>query len=91
MKYYTELTNLEFCIIELEGIVGLADAITTACEEQDRKRLYGALYNVTSQLEKLEVSLRDRFENLFDTIRDDDEEMSRKSKRKAKSIRKNSQ
>jgi hypothetical protein len=82
MKYYTELSNLESVLINLEGVVAIVDSLTTSCLEMDEKRIQAALFHVLRQLEEHDSSFQQNFQVLFETIRDDTHE-------KPKSVRKN--
>jgi hypothetical protein len=82
MKYYTELSNLESVLINLEGVVAIVDSLTTSCLEMDEKRIQAALFHVLRQLEEHDSSFQQNFQVLFETIRDDTHE-------KRKSVRKN--
>lgn len=90
MKYYHELCSLESVGCDLKGIIGILDALTTACEEMDSRRLQDALYNVVRQLEMADEQFNNRFTNLFETVRDDTHEES-KPRKKRKPVRKNSE
>lgn len=88
MKYYTELSNLESVLINLEGVVAVVDSLTTACLEMDEKRVQAALFNVLRQLEEHDSNFQNYFQVLHETIRDDTYEKS-KPRKKRKSVRKN--
>ena len=88
MKYYTELSNLESVLINLEGVVAVVDSLTTACLEMDEKRVQAALFNVLRQLEEHDSNFQNYFQVLHETIRDDTHEKS-KPRKKRKSVRKN--
>ena len=82
MKYYTELCNLEFVLINLEGVIAIVDSLTTSCLEMDEKRIQAALFHVLRQLEEHDSSFQQNFQFLFETIGNDTHE-------KRKSVRKN--
>lgn len=88
MKYYTELSNLESVLINLEGVVAVVDSLTTACLEMDEKRVQAALFNVLRQLEEHDSNFQNYFQVLHETIRNDTYEKS-KPRKKRKSVRKN--
>jgi len=90
MKYYSELSNLESVLINLEGVVEIVDSLTTSCLEMDEKKVQAALFHVLRQLEQHDSNFQLTFQVLFDTIRDDTHEEN-KPRKKRKSVRKNAE
>ena len=88
MKYYTELCNLEFVLINLEGVIAIVDSLTTSCLEMDEKRIQAALFHVLRQLEEHDSNFQQNFQVLFEAVKDDTHEEST-TRNKRKSVRKN--
>lgn len=88
MKYYYELVALEEVQCELQEALGVVDALTSSHEEIPPKRLEGALFCVLHRLESVEEKFEQRFNALFDMVKEDTHEKS-KTGSKRKSVRKN--
>jgi hypothetical protein len=73
MKYWTELMQLESASIELESAVTTFKAVNCAINQLSTEEMQLAYWNVEKQLVDLQERIAADFQNLFDTIRDDDE------------------
>jgi hypothetical protein len=73
MKYWTELMQLEDASIELESAVTTFRAVNCAIDQLSTEEMQIAYWNVEKQLIDLQERIAADFQNLFETIRDDDE------------------
>lgn len=72
MKYWTELMQLEDASIELESAVTTFRAVNCAIDQLSTEEMQIAYWNVEKQLIDLQERIAADFQNLFETIRDDD-------------------
>jgi len=73
MKYWTELMQLEDASIELESAVTTFRAVNCAIDQLSTEEMQIAYWNVEKQLIDLQERIAADFQNLFETIRDNDE------------------
>jgi hypothetical protein len=73
MKYWTELMQLEDASIQLESAVTTFKAVNCAIDQLSTEEMQIAYWNVEKQLIDLQERIAADFQNLFETIRDDDE------------------
>jgi len=73
MKYWTELMQLEDASIQLESAVTTFKAVNCAIDQLSTEEMQIAYWNVEKQLIDLQERIASDFQNLFETIRDDDE------------------
>ena len=73
MKYWTELMQLENASIELESAVATFKAVNCGIHQLSAEEMQLAYWNVEKQLVDLQERIAADFQNLFETIRDDDE------------------
>ncbi len=72
MKYWTELMQLEDASIQLESAVTTFKAVNCAIDQLSTEEMQIAYWNVEKQLIDLQERIAADFQNLFETIRDDD-------------------
>jgi len=72
MKYWTELMQLETASIELESAVTTFKAVNCAIDQLSTEEMQIAYWNVEKQLVDLQERIAADFQNLFETIRDDE-------------------
>jgi len=73
MKYWTELMQLEDASIQLESAVTTFKAVNCAIDQLSTEEMQIAYWNVEKQLIDLQERIAADFQNLFETIRDNDE------------------
>jgi hypothetical protein len=73
MKYWTELMQLEDASIQLESAVTTFKAVNCAIDQLSTEEMQIAYWNVEKQLIDLQERIAADFQNLFETIRNDDE------------------
>lgn len=83
MKHYHDLIEIENVSIDLDVLQSTVRVLTYGMPEANKKDVEYAMHNVTDQLEGLSSRLRDRFDTLFNAIRDEEDESEAKG-RKAK-------
>lgn len=88
MKYFRELNDLETCLIPLGAIVAILDALSTSWQELPPNRRESILDLALRELEKHESEFGNRFQILFNAIKEDTHEEST-TRNKRKSVRKN--
>jgi hypothetical protein len=72
MKYWTELMQLEDASIQLESAVTTFKAVNCAIDQLSTEEMQIAYWNVEKQLVDLQERIAADFQNLFETIRDDE-------------------
>jgi hypothetical protein len=72
MKYWTELMQLEDASIQLESAVTTFKAVNCAIDQLSTEEMQIAYWNVEKQLIDLQERIAADFQNLFETIRDDE-------------------
>lgn len=86
MKHYSDLIQIENVSIDLDVLTSTVRVLTYGMPEATKHDVEYAMHNVTDQLEALSARLRDKFDVLFNAIRDeedaDDEAKARKPKNK---------
>ena len=82
MKYWTELMQLEDASIQLESVVATFKAVNCGIKELSAEEMQLAYWNVEKQLVDLQERIAADFQNLFETIRDDEIEPKKKKGKK---------
>lgn len=86
MKHYSDLIQIENVSIDLDVLTSTVRVLTYGMPEATKHDVEYAMHNVTDQLEALSARLRNKFDVLFNAIRDeedaDDEAKARKPKNK---------
>lgn len=86
MKYYKELIDIESVSIDLDVLKSTFRVLTYGMPDANRQDVEYAMHNITDQLDALSVRLRHRFDVLFDMVRKDDEDETKKPRTKAKKL-----
>ena len=81
MKYYAELMKVENSSIDLEVMASLSRVISGAVRSVTHQDIENSIIHLADQLGKINDNLRQDFNTLFETIRDDTHEIK---KRRAK-------
>ena len=85
MKYWTELNNLETQIIRLEEMRSLFSVLASGAEESSAEDVRNALWYVEGSLNNIHNELRNDFDALWETVRNEDfDEFDEKVKNKHK-------
>ena len=85
MKYWTELSNLETQIIRLETMRSLFSVMASGAEESSAEDVRNALWYVEGSLNDIHNELRNDFDALWETVRNEDfDEFDEKVKNKHK-------
>ena len=85
MKYWTELSNLETQIIRLETMRSLFSVMASGAEESSAEDVRNALWYVEGSLNDIHNELRNDFDALWETVRNEDfDESDEKVKNKHK-------
>ena len=71
MKYHKELFSLEEKIVELESFKNLLSVISNGIDGSGKEELVGAFYTLDGMLQDLAEDLYERFERLFEVVRND--------------------
>jgi hypothetical protein len=72
MKYWTELMQLEDSSIQLESVVATFKAVNCGIHQLSAEEMEMAYWNVEKQLVEIQERIAADFQNLFETIRDDE-------------------
>ena len=85
MKYWSELNNLETQIIRLETMRSLFSVMASGAEESSAEDVRNALWYVEGSLNDIHNELRNDFDALWETVRNEDfDEFDEKVKNKHK-------
>ena len=85
MKYWTELNRLETQIIRLETMRSLFSVMASGAEESSAEDVRNALWYVEGSLNDIHNELRNDFDALWETVRNEDfDEFDEKVKNKHK-------
>ena len=85
MKYWAELNNLESQIIRLESMRSLFSVMASGAEESSAEDIRNALWYVEGSLNDIHNELRNDFDALWETVRNEDfDEFDEKVKNKHK-------
>ena len=85
MKYWTELNRLETQIIRLEEMRSLFSVLANGAEESSAEDIRNALWYVEGSLNDIHNELRNDFDALWETVRNEDfDEFDEKVKNKHK-------
>lgn len=71
MKHFKELSEMETVIIDLDVLSSTVRVLTYGMPEANRKDVDNAMYNITDQIQAQSDKLRERFDALFDAIREE--------------------
>jgi hypothetical protein len=72
MKHYKELSDIETVIINLDVLTSTVRVLTHGVPEANRRDVEYTLHNITDQLNMFSAILRDKFDILFDAVREED-------------------
>jgi hypothetical protein len=73
MKYYSELSNVETQIIRLETMSSLIRVLSNGAEQSSNEDVRNALWYIEGSIDDIHNSLNARFNDLWETVRDEDE------------------
>lgn len=82
MKYFKELSDIETESIRLEVVASLVRAVNSGAPDLTQDELSNCLHHIEDQLSNINAQLRDKFECLWATVRDDTVEVDKKPKKK---------
>ena len=71
MKHYRELISLESKVVELETFKSILSVISNGIENSSKEELETAFYFVNETLNNITDELYERFETLFDSVRNE--------------------
>jgi len=77
MKYYSELSEIETQIIRLDSISSLLRVLAIGAEQANTQDVRNALWYVEGSIEDIHDCLRARFDEMWDTVRDEDVEVEK--------------
>ena len=75
MKYWSELSDIETQIIRLNSMSSVLRVISIGAEQSNTEDLTNALWYIEGSIEDIHDCLRARFDELWDTVRDEDVEI----------------
>jgi hypothetical protein len=78
MKHYKELIDIEDVSIQLSVLEGAARAMTYGISNCNRHDVEYTMHHLTDQIEDLNTKLRERFDILFEKIKEDENETKAK-------------
>ena len=85
MKYWSELSRIETQIIRLETMRSLFSVMASGAEESSAEDIRNALWYVEGSLNDIHNELRNDFDALWETVRNEDfDEFDEKVKNKHK-------
>jgi hypothetical protein len=85
LKHYNELMDVETVSIDLDVLVSTVRLVAYGAPNANTHDLEYALHNVTDQMDALSKRLRDTFDVLFNSIRDEEDKNDEAKAKKAKS------
>ena len=80
MKYYSELSNIETQIIRLSAMSSVLRVISNGAEHSSDEDVRNALWYIEGSIEDIHNCLNARFNELWETVRDEDGEPETKHK-----------
>jgi predicted transcriptional regulator len=80
MKYYSELSEIETQIIRLSSMSSLIRVVAIGAEQANHEDVKNALWYIEGSIEDIHDCLDARFNELWDTVRDEDSEPEEKHK-----------
>ena len=80
MKYYGELSNIETQIIRLSAMSSVLRVISIGAEQANTEDIRNALWYIEGSIEDIHDCLNARFNELWETVRDEDGEPETKHK-----------
>ena len=80
MKYYSELSEIETQIIRLSSMSSVLRVISIGAEQANTEDVRNALWYIEGSIEDIHDCLRARFDEMWDTVRDEDIQPEEKHK-----------
>jgi predicted transcriptional regulator len=80
MKYYGELSNIETQIIRLSAMSSVLRVISIGAEQANTEDVRNALWYIEGSIEDIHDCLNARFNELWETVRDEDIQPEEKHK-----------
>ena len=74
MKYFTALTEVENEVIRLAELRNLFAVITNGLDSSSIDEIKSSVYHLEGSLSDISAQLSDKFQNLFDSIREQNNE-----------------
>lgn len=82
MKYFSELSRIEDSIIRLSSLESVLRTIASGVKETNLEDAEAAIWYVSGSIESIHNDLRSDFDDLWDIVRDEPEEVNQKEKYK---------
>ena len=82
MKYFSELSRIEDSIIRLSSLESVLRTIASGVKETNLEDAEAAIWYVSGSIESIHNDLRSDFDELWDIVRDEPEEVTKKDKHK---------
>lgn len=82
VKYYEELNRLETVLIDMERASSLASAITIVHREMGWQEVESLLYLLDDLIKQVDKDFQERFQTLWNVIKEDTHEKPKKGKDK---------
>ena len=82
MKYWTELNRIEDSIIRLETMRSLFSVMASGAEESSAEDIRNALWYIEGSLSDIHNEMRNEFDALWETVRNEDFDEKVKNKHK---------
>jgi hypothetical protein len=82
MKYFSELSRIEDSIIRLSSLESVLRTIASGVKETNLEDAEAAIWYVSGSIESIHNDLRNDFNELWDNVRDEPEEVNQKEKYK---------
>ena len=80
MKYYSELSQIETQIIRLSSMSSVLRVISIGAEQANTEDVRNALWYIEGSIEDIHDCLNARFNELWETVRDEDIQPEEKHK-----------
>lgn len=82
MKYYRELSEIETQIIRLSSMSSVLRVISIGAEQSNDEDVRNALWYIEGSIEDIHNCLRERFDEVWDAVREDGFEIEPEKKHK---------
>ena len=80
MKYYSELSEIETQVIRLSAMSSVLRVVAIGSEQANHEDVKNALWYIEGSIEDIHDCLRARFDEMWDTVRDEDIQPEEKHK-----------
>jgi len=82
MKYYSELSDIETQIIRLSSMSSVLRVISNGAEQSNDEDVRNALWYIEGSIDDIHNCLNARFNELWEVVRDEDNEIEPEEKHK---------